>query len=162
MNLVVETSPDDQPPVVRASEDLRLVHFTRELLFRHPGDSLRALPSEPRELPSQGGPVPRAAIAGSNDRSGSRGPREILEDPDVGVDEVLDDVDKAQGVRSGPPLLVAGLDLADPLPRRFPDGLREEREALRGRGMCRAGEGTDARSLIEESGMADEMDRLSN
>jgi len=75
-----------------------------------------------------------------------------LEDPDVGIDEVLDDVDKAQGVRRRPPLLVAGVDLADPLPGRFPDGLRKEREALRGRGIRRAGKGTDARSLNEDSG----------
>jgi len=68
-------------------------------------------------------------VSGRDDRPRSGRPGEVLEDPDVRIDEVLDDIDEGERSRRRPPFFISRADLTNPLERRLPDGVGKEREA---------------------------------
>jgi hypothetical protein len=132
MDLVVEASADDQPPEARPTQDLRLLDLPREVLLGHFRDPPRARLPESRQLFRQRRPIARIGISGRDRRSRSGRAGEVLEDPEVRIDEVLDDIDEGERSRRRPPFFISGADLTDPLERRLPDGIGKEREARRG------------------------------
>jgi hypothetical protein len=135
VGFVVEAPADDQPPEARATQDLRLLDFPREVLLGHFRDPPRAQLPESRKLLRQRRPIARVGVSGRDDRPRPGRPGEVPEDPNVRIDEVLDDVDEGERSRRRPPFFISGADLTNPLERRLPDSVGKKRETpRRGRG----------------------------
>ena len=151
VDFVIQASAHDQPPEARPTQDLRFLDFPREVLFGHFRDPPRARLPESRQLLRQRRPIVRVGVSRRDDGPRSGRPGEVLEDPDVRIDEVLDDIDEGERSRRRPPFFISGADLTNPLEGRFPDGIRKKREAPNGRRgpvKCRR---IDWRSLNEDT-----------